>query len=347
MSTAVSTADSRVDGGSPEDAHWRRVEQRRLHGRPKSGTMYRDEASRRSRREHAVIGDRLTASRLESSVRPALPERALALGLALVSVLGTSRLARADGYRSPYRVVTSTPIDELVGDILRGPRGDPRLSASVPYVEWYSAETRRRWGAYGPRMRRMDPPAGHRRRSSRWKRERVLAIAARYLGYGYQHHHLPEWHPPAGWPWKKVARGANGRGIDCSNFTAFVYNLALGVQLDTEIRRQAVQPAAPMGAERLRLSRIDLPRTPAAYARTLRPGDLLYLRGTEDRISHVVFWVGDLGRAPDGVPLVLDSTSSTLRAGQRVIPDGVQLRPFRGTNRYFRRASHALRIIAD
>ena len=54
-----------------------------------------------------------------------------------------------------------------------------------------------------------------------------------------QHHHIPDWDPPAGWPWHKVAYGRNSKGVDCSNFSSFCYNLALGVKLDTGIRPQA------------------------------------------------------------------------------------------------------------
>ena len=39
------------------------------------------------------------------------------------------------------------------------------------------------------------------------RRQRVIAVALRYRGYGYQHHHIPDWDPPPEWPWKPTCAG--------------------------------------------------------------------------------------------------------------------------------------------
>ena len=62
----------------------------------------------------------------------------------------------------------------------------------------------------------------------------------------------------------------------------------------------------------------------------------------------MVLWVGKIGEAPDAMPLILDSTGSGATDAKGVIiPDGVQLRPFKRTSWYFRQASHVLRIIPE
>ena len=52
-------------------------------------------------------------------------------------------------------------------------------------------------------------------------RQRVIAVALRFQGYHYQHHHVPDWDPPADWPYKESPLGKQSKGVDCSNFTSF------------------------------------------------------------------------------------------------------------------------------
>jgi hypothetical protein len=85
----------------------------------------------------------------------------------------------------------------------------------------------------------------------------------------------------------------------------------------------------------------------------LKPGDLLFVRGEKtEKVTHVVLWIGALGAMIDGStpdhPLVLDSHGGGAKdqLGQE-IPEGVYLRPVRPKYWYYRRASHALRIIPD
>lgn len=254
-----------------------------------------------------------------------------------------------EGYRSPYRVEFSWPAHDLVGDLERTERGDRRLEAEVPPGEWYSRRVRERFGAWGPVARAYPPPLGVERWTAEQKRERVIAVALRFLGYAYQHHHIPDWDPPRDWSWKSTCAGHNGRGVDCSNFTGFVYNQGFGLRLNTAVGHQAEERyAAGPGRERTPLHRIELPKSYRERVDALRTGDLLFIRSRGGEISHVVLWVGPIGRGPDDTPLVLDSHGEDVRDCEgNPIPCGIRLRPYRENSWYHRSASHALRVFED
>jgi cell wall-associated NlpC family hydrolase len=133
----------------------------------------------------------------------------------------------------------------------------------------------------------------------KWKRLRVVAVAERYIGLPYKHHHIPSWD------------SGDGPGLDCSNFTAWVYNYGLGIKFTSNIKKQADGSYAP--GRRLG------PNEP------FEPGDLLFIM-TKDhsRVSHVVIFV-DGGR-------IIDSHGV-----------GVKIRDFKGW--YKSSFSHARRII--
>lgn len=253
----------------------------------------------------------------------------------------------AEPYRSPYSVEFSVPVEELIGDLIRTERGDPRLEATIPSEHWYSRETRERDGSWGPHPREYPAVRGLEAWPVERLRERVIAAALRFQGYEYQHHHIPDWNPPADWPWSRVAAGHNGRGVDCSNFTGFVYNQGFGVHLNTDVSKQAEESIArgPGAGRGTRLERIELPADYQARVDTLRTGDLLFIRSDKGHISHVVLWVGPIGRSPDGLPLILDSHGSDVVDSNGVhIPAGVHLRPFRERSWYDHSADHALRV---
>ncbi len=251
---------------------------------------------------------------------------------------------------APYRLEFTHPLDQLVGDLEHTERGDPRRQSDIPHREWYSHETRRRYRAWGPRPRDYLPLAELDQRPLQWKRERVIATAARFIGYGYQHHHIPDWNPPADWPWKETCVGHNGKGVDCSNLTSFVYNQGFGIRISSGIGQQSeIERALELRHHAIRIRTVDLPPEYSARQQVLRTGDLLYIRGREGgSITHVVIWVGSAGRAASGVPLLIDSHGSGVEDDQgRPIPCGVQLRPFRDHSWYNRCASHAHRIFHD
>ncbi len=277
-----------------------------------------------------------------------------ALVLLLVSTVSARAVFAEDNeprpaaYRSPYSVNFTVPQTELIHDLLHGERGDYRNEAEIPHADWYSHKTRERWNSWGPPARTYPVPEGLERRSAEWKRERVIAVGLRFVGYEYQHHHIPDWNPPANWPWKHTAIGHNGKGVDCSNFTGFVYNVGFGVRLNTDVHHQSEHRQAPIPTLRREaaLQRIELPADYAERRNVLETGDLLFIRnGAGEHISHVVLWVGRIGTSRDDAPLVLDSHGEGVKDSEgQSIPSGIQLRPFHERSWYNHQASHALRV---
>lgn len=269
--------------------------------------------------------------------------------LFIVLSLTGSLLAQND-YKSPYSVKFSFQEEELIGDLLQGPRSDWKDYATVPYSQWQDPSNQRRWGYWGPSIKHLSPPAGLAKKSPQWSRERVIATAMRYLGYSYQHHHVPDWEPPADWPQDPDQKTPVGKGVDCSNFTGFVYNLALGILPSTGIKQQSemIEAAGPGAGHSVPVKRIELPKSYEDFPKELQTGDLLFVKSNKGNVSHVVLWVGKIGESPDGMPLILDSTGSGAKDANGVtIPDGVQLRAFKRSVWYFTQASHVLRIIPE
>jgi len=257
---------------------------------------------------------------------------------------------RAGAYASPYSTRFNEPVKALLADILSGPRGNREAESRFSREDWDSARVRRDYGAWGPPARRYPAPRIAQGKSPAWKRERLLATALLFTGLSYQHHHIPDWTPPEDWPWLRAPRGHNEKGLDCSNFTSFAYNLALGIQLSSDIGVQARTEHVEEGAAtQARVLRIEPPRNFEGWPRVLKPGDLLFIKASPTgQVSHVVLWMGENGVSPDGTPLVLDSTGTGHKdANGAAIPDGIRLRPFSSGSWYFRCASHALRIIGD
>ena len=93
-----------------------------------------------------------------------------------------------------------------------------------------------------------------------FKRERIVAAAKKYLDLPYMHKHIP-------------AAG----GLDCSNFSAWVYNYSMGIRFPSGIRNQAENAGRRLDpAEKLQL------------------GDLLFqtVKGGTT-IAHVAIYIGD------------------------------------------------------
>jgi cell wall-associated NlpC family hydrolase len=253
-------------------------------------------------------------------------------------------------YRSPYSVKFTFPLRDLLGDLDNGSRGDHRLESSVAFPQWYSRHVRQEYGVWGPPARHYPLPDGLARRSIAWQRERVVAVGLRFQGYEYQHHHVPDWDPPPDWPWLQVRSGHNSKGVDCSNFTAFAYNLGLGLKPSGNVKEQAEhREISGHGANNSRRAeRIPKPASYADFVRTLRTGDLLYVRNNKGELAHVVLWIGPIGQSPDNAPLILDSHGQGVKdSNGESIPNGIQLRPFQEHSWYFQSASHALRILHD
>lgn len=278
-------------------------------------------------------------------------ERGIALssGLAALQSAGAMIAAGQEQprYRSPYRLRFRHPVEELSVGFDREPWNDPRMESDIPHREWYSHEVRRRLGSWGPHARQYPAAPEIHRRSREWLQDRIVLTASRWIGIPYQHHHIPNWDPPADWPWKKVAYGRNSKGVDCSNFSSFYYNYGLGVKLDTGIRTQAERMTVrgPGGRGVLRLERIEK-REYDELVKRLEPGDLLYIRNNGGRVAHVIMFLGATGESPDGTPLVIDSTGGghVDCEGQK-IPIGVHIRPFARNSWYYKSMAHAHRLV--
>jgi hypothetical protein len=275
--------------------------------------------------------------------------------LALAALAGAAGAQPAPGpdratYKSPYSVEFTFSEEELIGDLLRGARSDWKNQSDTPFKQWYDKANQTRWGFRGPSARHYDAPSGLGSRPVEWTRQRVIAAGLRLAGYSYQHHHIPDWEPPAEWPRNPDQKTPVGKGLDCSNFTAFVYNWALGIKPTGDVRKQAELTEMPGPGPRrsFPVRRIEIPAEFDEFEERLLTGDLLFVKNSRGELSHVVLWVGKIGRSPDGSPLILDSTGvGAVDSNGNQIPDGVYLRPFRPTNWYFRQASHVLRVIPD
>lgn len=259
---------------------------------------------------------------------------------------------QAQPYQSPYRVKFSFTDQELIGDLLTGPRGEWKEQSKVPFSDWYSENTKRRFKSWGPSSKHYEAPAGMTGKSSQWQRERIIATALKFTGYAYQHHHIPDWDPPADWPQNPKLKEPvpPTKGIDCSNFTAFVYNLALGIKPTGDVQDQAALTAMPGPGEKAvtKLRRIEKPESYESLTSTFKTGDLLFIKNRAGQVSHVVLWVGKIGISRDDVPLIIDSTSEGAKDSEgNIIPGGVQLRPVRPSSWYAKSLSHGLRVIAD
>ena len=134
----------------------------------------------------------------------------------------------------------------------------------------------------------------------------MLAVAQKYIGLPYRHHPVPGW-APAGAADPKEA----GNGLDCSNFSAWVYNYGLGIKVTSEIGKQSQGAGAP--------GRL------LAAGEAFEPGDLLFiLKSDRTCVSHVVIYLDD-GH-------IIDSTVG-----------GVAVREFKGW--YKTHLSHARRVL--
>lgn len=129
----------------------------------------------------------------------------------------------------------------------------------------------------------------------KWKHDRVVAVAMKYIGLPYKHRHIP-------------SQG----GLDCSNFTSWVYNYGFGIKFTSDVHKQAEE-----AGRKLKTSE------------KLEPGDLLFIwNKSKTKISHVVIYVNE--------NTIIDSTITPQA-------NGVALRPFKGW--YKERFAWARRVI--
>ena len=134
------------------------------------------------------------------------------------------------------------------------------------------------------------------------------------------------------------AYGKPSPGIDCTDFSAYIYNLALGIQMHSGTSNQVQFPSVASGLVGGPASAIvldssgsqltptffygphygtDTPNTGAdldGLISNFQPGDILYI-GNRQGIVHAVVWLGAYGTNADGtpssVPLVISSHDNT------------------------------------
>ena len=269
---------------------------------------------------------------------PALPTRAIA-----------GRVVPRADYVSPYQWTFPTPVAEFLFD-RDSERNDPKLQSSTLFAQWYSVATKERFKGWGPMPRSFDCPTQVNDWSIAKKRERVVAAAMMHVGLEYQHHHIPAWDPPRDWPFIKCPVGHQTVGLDCSNFTSWVYNWALGIHLNSAVGAQATgQRPKSLGGTAIH-RRIERGDDCAAFMAKLCAGDLLYICDKPGgKLAHVIMWTGECAKSSDGKQLVIDSTGQGhIDSNGIAIPTGVHLRPFgAATGEYWPSLSHALRFIGE
>jgi cell wall-associated NlpC family hydrolase len=201
-----------------------------------------------------------------------------------------------------------------------------------------------------------------------WQQQRLLHAASQYIGTHYQHLHLPDFDPAAvdpAFPWSPVSNnsllqttqdlragqpgteanpyaasyGSPQPGIDCTDFAALIYNLALGIQMFSGTPDQVTftsgtkpetdnMPTATILDAYAQAIIPEFQLSPnygtAAFNEagsldtliaSFQPGDLLYMRNSDGFLSHVVIWLGIYGTLEDGspssIPLVISSHDNT------------------------------------
>lgn len=202
-----------------------------------------------------------------------------------------------------------------------------------------------------------------------WQQQRILAAANDLLqaGTAYQHLHLPNFDPalvPDGnFTWNAVSNGQDlqssqqildpsltevwanpyaatygvpAPGIDCTDFTAYVYSLALGIQMHSGTPTQVqftqgtvpaphvlatatvldtagnlIQPEFKYGPNYGTMT-VNGTGSLDALESWCQAGDLLYI-GDQNGIFHVVMWLGESFTDASGkvVPLVISSHDNT------------------------------------
>jgi cell wall-associated NlpC family hydrolase/predicted esterase len=126
-----------------------------------------------------------------------------------------------------------------------------------------------------------------------FQRQRIVAAAKKYIDLPYLHKHIP-------------AAG----GLDCSNFTAWVYNYSMGIRFPSGIANQAENAGRRLEPNE-----------------KLQPGDLLFQTNVEgSAVAHSVIYLGD--------DKLIDADKGK-----------IAIRDF--ANWYKARFSHARRIIED
>jgi hypothetical protein len=139
---------------------------------------------------------------------------------------------------------------------------DIRYRLGLPQTDVARHEwSRPEYGDWGPPSAWFPPVhVPHEFEQVAWLRHRVIEVARYYIGLDYVKSHIPQ-------------RG----GLDCSNFTAWVYNFGLGLKFSSNIEVQSETAGRKL-----------------AEGEALAPGDLIFLWNRDhSQILHVTIYVDE------------------------------------------------------
>jgi len=316
------------------------------------------------------------------------------------TLLTPSQIQAGGTYQSPYQLSFDFSWDDLTAGFTHTPFNDWTLEGNPEYFpnppqDWFdlaiyrdnasnSAVGSPSWGP-GPRFYPTSViPSDAGANTAEWQSQRLVAVAAAMIGYNYCHHHIPDWNPGPDWynglgitPTSQLV----GQGVDCSDYSSWLYNYGLGIYLDTDVQQQGnMKTLSDNNGKPYTVRRVaDAATSYADLVKQLQTGDLLYIAGAPNlskqniqqqlqagnppQITHVIMWLGDVGVA-GGTPLVTDSHGGEVRdENGNLIPTGIQARPFNqgsdsgsdssvpvdesAPNWYFEHFLWALRILPD
>jgi len=138
-------------------------------------------------------------------------------------------------------------------------------------------------GTWGPRPRKdfSTPTAPAGVDAGAWARARVLAAAFKWRYLAYQHHHLPNFDATTCSNFSSTYQV--GPGMDCSNFTSFVYQYAFNYYINSAVATQAST---------------DSTGRLLSTSEQLLPGDLMFCSGssTSTIVTHVIIYIDPIHR---------------------------------------------------
>ncbi len=300
--------------------------------------------------------------------------------------------SRQVAYQSPFQLNFTNSTDNLFSDFSNSPWNTPTNQTNQAFANngWYPSTTT---GTWGPNMEGPPPSdpsfplpslltnSSNPTIPANFFQERMVAGALQImnLGFYYQHHHMPAWFQPQNGQslsqiisqygaYTLTPAGMQAPGLDCSDYTNFITDFALGFTIPTGVSAQGTTSngatqwtnSTEHGINLQGTSNIYINNDPAqgllnstnltnyytangAQAtyqmlnNTLQTGDFLYYGGgtATDGAQHVTMWVGNVG-STNSVPTIMDSHGSGVQAGVDsngypigvVAPSGPQIRPW-------------------
>ena len=175
---------------------------------------------------------------------------------ALIFILA---LIFSNGARAAFDCTTINPESTYAPTTAASPTADFSFRDGLPQTEVSKEKWQSCCGTFGP-CPITYPKVIFPNESLRvaWSRERAVEAAKRLIGTRYAHRHIPQM-----------------GGLDCSNFTAFVYNYALGIRIKSNVELQAEQAGRRLDST-----------TP------LEAGDLVFIyNSSKSSITHAVLYI--------------------------------------------------------